>query len=202
MKKLDLRKEHKDLYSLKKSPYMITVPAFNYIKIDGQGDPNTSHDFSHAVEALYSVSYNLKFTVKKKLETVDFRVMPLEGLWWADDMTKFSTDKKEQWKWTLMILQPDMITQERFDRAVAEVKAKKAPASIDQLRFEAFKEGLCAQVLHRGPFSDEKPTIDRLHQFIEDNKKKRSGLHHEIYLSDFRRTAPKNLKTIIRQPVA
>ena len=202
MKKLDLRKEHKNLYSLKKSPYMVTVPAFNYIRIDGQGDPNSSEAFSQAVEALFTVSYNLKFYVKKKLGTVDFRVMPLEGLWWADDMTKFSTDKKEQWKWTLMILQPDMITPELFEKAVAEVKAKKAPQSIDRLRFETFEEGPCAQVLHLGPFSEEKPTIDKLHQFIEDNQKQRSGLHHEIYLSDFRRTAPENLKTIIRQPVA
>ena len=180
---------------------MITVPVFNYIKIDGQGDPNTSQDFSHAVEALFSVSYNLKFTVKKKLGLVDYRVMPLEGLWWADDMTKFSTDKKEQWKWTLMILQPDMITPDLFDQAVAEVKNKKVLTFIDRLRFEPYEEGTCAQVLHVGPFSEEKPTIDRLHQFIEDNKKKKSGFHHEIYLNDFRRTDPENLKTIIRQPV-
>ncbi len=201
MKKLDLRKTHKDLYGLKKTPCMVTVPEFNTIRIDGQGDPNSSPVFSGAVEALFTVSYALKFFVKKELGTVDYRVMPLQGLWWADDMDCFNADQKDQWKWTLMIVQPGMITQALFDQAVETVKAKKSPQHIDRLRFEVFEEGPCAQILHVGPFSEEKPTIDKLHRFIEENGYKRSGLHHEIYLSDFRRTAPENLKTIIRQPV-
>lgn len=200
MQKLDLRKEHKAFYTAKMKPEMVEVPRMNYIKIDGQGDPNTSKSFEEAVGALFSVSYTLKFKVKKEGGRIDYRVMPLQGLWWADDMSEFSTDCKEDWKWTLMILQPDFITPEMFETAVSEVREKKGLPWLDQLRLEPYEEGPCAQIMHKGPFVDEKPTIDKLHDFIQDSGKKRCGLHHEIYLSDFRRTAPENLKTIIRQP--
>ncbi len=190
MKKLDLRKTYKTLYSAKKNPAVVTVPKMNYIKIDGQGDPNTSETFARAAEALYSVSYCLKFMVKKQGREIDYRVMPLEGLWWTDDMDEFSTDRKNEWKWTIMILQPDFITTKMFNQAIEEVTKKKGLDALELLRFEEFDEGPCAQILHVGPFSEEKPTIDKLHKFIDDNKKKKGGLHHEIYLNDFTRTAP------------
>ncbi len=201
MQKLDLRKTLKSLYSAKQKAAAITVPKMNYIKIDGQGDPNISKTFAKAAEALYAASYCLKFKVKKQGGEIDYRVMPLEGLWWADDMDEFSTDRKNEWKWTIMILQPDFITNEMYDQAIEEVKTQKGLVALDSLRFEEYDEGPCAQILHVGPFSEEKPTIDKLHKFIDDKKKKRKGLHHEIYLNDFRRTAPENLKTIIRQPL-
>ena len=126
--------------------------------------------------------------------------MPLEGLWWADDMTSFTGDDKASWKWTMMILQPDFVPEDVIAEALAQVQKKKQLPALEELRLEEFCEGKCAQVLHIGPFSEEGPIIERLHAFIDE----RSGLrrkHHEIYLSDIRRADPKNWKTIIRQPM-
>lgn len=131
----------------------------------------------------------------------DYAVMPLEGLWWADDLSAFTTHDKASWKWTMMIMQPSFVTPDLIEAAMAEVKRKKQLPAIDRLRLEDFLEGRCAQVLHIGPFSEEGPTIERLHQFI-DARTSRTGKHHEIYLSDIRRAAPAKWKTIIRQPMA
>jgi hypothetical protein len=149
---------------------------------------------------LFSVSYTLKFMVKKGGLTIDYGVMPLEGLWWSDDMAKFSPDDKSIWKWTAMIMQPDFVTGEMVDDAIAEVKKKKNPAAIVKVRFASWLEGKSAQIMHIGPFSEEGPTIQKVHQFI-DAKGKRRGKHHEIYLSDIRKADPKKWKTIIRQPM-
>ncbi|NNL78036.1 MAG: hypothetical protein HKO68_17020, partial [Desulfobacterales bacterium] len=157
--------------------------------------------FKDAVEALYSVSYTLKFMIKKGELGIDYGVMPLEGLWWADDMSQFSVEKKEQWKWTLMIMQPELVTTELLNKAIAQVEKKKNPAALSQLRFESFAEGRAAQIMHIGPFAEEGPTIERLHHFITENGFKLTGKHHEIYLSDIRRAAPEKWKTIIRQPL-
>ena len=201
MEKIDLLKTLKPLYRAStKEMALVDVPAMNFLMIDGVGDPNTAPAYSQAVEVLFMVSYALKFMVKKGPLAIDYGVMPLEGLWWVDDMSKFSVADKSNWQWTAMIMQPSFVTPEMVATAIADVQAKKHPPAISQIRLASFAEGKCAQVLHVGPFSEEGPTIARLHQFI-DERGQRSGKHHEIYLSDIRRTAPEKWKTIIRQPM-
>lgn len=202
MKKIDYKKELKHLYKpSSKKVEIVDVPRMNFLMIDGAGDPNISQEFQEAIEALFSVSYTLKFMIKKRDLEIDYGVMPLEGLWWADDMLQFSVEDKSNWKWTLMIMQPEYVIAEGVAEAIEQVTKKKGLPALPKLRFEAFTEGKVAQIMHIGPFSEEGPTVDRVHQFIEENGCKRSGKHHEIYLSDFRRTAPEKLKTIIRQPI-
>lgn len=202
MEKIDFKKQLKDLYKASaKKIDVVEVPAMNFLMVDGQGDPNTSKSFVEAIEALYPLSYTLKFMAKKGALGIDYGVMPLEGLWWADDMSSFSAGNKEDWQWTLMIMQPDFITEEMVTEAVQEVKKKKGPPALSLVRFEAFTEGKAAQTLHIGPYSEEGPTIKKLHGFIEKSGCQRGGKHHEIYLSDMRRTASEKLKTIIRQPL-
>jgi hypothetical protein len=201
MDKRDIRKELKHLYLASPGKVVeVDVPTMNYLMADGEGDPNTSQAFSDAVEALFAVSYAIKFMVKKGPLAIDYGVMPLEGLWWAEDMSAFTAGDKSHWKWTLMILQPTFVTREIVETAMAEVTRKKNPTAISRLHLEAFEEGRCAQILHVGPFSEEGPSIDKLHRFI-DSRSQRIGKHHEIYLSDIRKAAPANWKTIIRQPM-
>ena len=169
--------------------------------IDGEGDPNTSQSFQEAVEALFSLSYTLKFLVKKGDLAIDYGVMPLEGLWWADDMSTFSVKDKSNWKWTLMIMQPSFITHELVETAKTQVKKKKDLDALSQIHFESLHEGKAAQIMHIGPFSEEGPTIEKVHQFIQQTHGQRQGKHHEIYLSDIRKGNPKKWKTIIRQPM-
>ena len=199
MEKIDFKKKLKHLYHPSaKEVVQVDVPPMNYLMVDGEGDPNNSQAFSDAVEALFAVSYAVKFMIKKSPLALDYGVMPLEGLWWVDDMSKFSIEDKSDWKWTLMIMQPDFVTKEMIDSAIADVRKKKNPVAISRLRFEALSEGRCAQILHIGPFSVEGPTIDKVHQFI-DSRGKRIGKHHEIYLSDIRKADPAKWKTVIRQ---
>lgn len=201
MKKIDLRKHLKSLYQPPpREVVQVKVPAMNFLMVDGQGDPNTAQAYAEAVEALYAVSYAVKFMVKKGRREIDYAVMPLEGLWWADDMAKFSVADKSSWKWTMMIMQPDFVTKELVDSATAAVMKKKRLAAISRVRFESMSEGLCAQILHVGPFSAEGPTIEKLHAFI-DARGRRRGKHHEIYLSDIRKAAPERWRTVIRQPM-
>ncbi|MCB9137714.1 MAG: GyrI-like domain-containing protein [Caldilineaceae bacterium] len=201
MAKTDLKKELAYLYkpSVKKV-VQVNVPAFQYLMIDGEGDPNTSEAYAHAVEALFSVSYKTKFMVKKADPSRDYVVMPLEGLWWAEDLSAFTANDRAKWQWTMMIMQPDFVGAALIEAAVAEVKRKNAPAAVDALRLERLIEGLCAQILHVGPFTEEGPTIEKVHAFIDARGELR-GKHHEIYLSDIRRANPANWKTIIRQPM-
>jgi len=200
--KIDLKKELKSLYQPShKSVVEVEVPTFNFLMIDGTGDPTTSEPYAQAVEALFAVSYTAKFMVKKGVDAVDYAVMPLEGLWWADDMSAFVANDRAQWQWTMMIMQPAFVPQDVISEAMAEVKRKKKLPGVDRMRLEAFAEGRCAQVLHIGPFSEEGPVIERLHEFI-DAQAVRAGKHHEIYLSDIRRAAPEKWKTIIRHPMA
>lgn len=201
MKKIDLKKELKPLYQASaKDVVQVDVPAFRFLMIDGKGDPNTSQEYAQAVEALFSVSYTAKFMVKKGPQEIDYSVMPLEGLWWADDLSAFVANDKARWKWTMMIMQPHFVADEVIEAAIAAVRSKKRLPGIDRLRLEEFVEGRCAQVLHVGPFSEEGPTIERLHAFI-DARSGLAGKHHEIYLSDIRRADPAKWKTIIRQPM-
>ena len=202
MTKVDIKKELKALYRPPtKKVVRVDVPAMNFLMIDGEGDPNTSRGFKDAVEALYSVSYALKFMIKKGPKAVDYGVMPLEGLWWAADMAKFTVNDKSKWKWTLMIMQPKYVSEDSFDAAVATVRKKKGLAALSKVRFEAFSEGTAAQTMHVGPFSEEGPAVQRVHDFIDGCGCKRSGKHHEIYLSDIRKADPEKWKTIIRQPM-
>ena len=202
MAKIDYKKELKHFYkpSMKKVE-IVDVPQMNFIMIDGEGDPNTSQEFQYAVEALYSLSYTLKFMIKKGELGIDYGVMPLEGLWWADDMSQFSIYNKENWKWTLMIMQPEYVTRELFHEAVEQVKKKRNPVALAKVRYELFSEGKAVQIMHIGPFSEEGPTVEKVHNFIKESGCKLSGKHHEIYLSDIRKVAPEKWKTIIRQPM-
>lgn len=202
MKTLDWKKELKLLYQPStKEVAAVDVPALNFLMVDGKSDPNTAQEYADAVEALFTVAYTLKFMVKKGALAIDYGVMPLEGLWWADDMSKFSTEDKSNWLWTMMIAQPPFVTPAMVETAIAEVKRKKNPASLSRLRFEAFSEGQCAQIMHIGPFSEEGPNIARVHDFIAASGSRLRGKHHEIYLSDIRKAAPSKWKTIIRQPM-
>jgi len=202
MAKIDYKKELKHLYQPSvKEVEVVDVPQMNFLMIDGKGDPNTSQAFQDAVGALYSLAYTLKFMIKKRAAGIDYGVMPLEGLWWVDDMTQFSIKKKDEWKWTLMIMQPEVVTKELFKEAVEEVRNKKNPVALSNIRFESFSEGKSAQIMFIGPFAEEGPTIEKVHTYITENGYTLSGKHHEIYLSDMRKTAPEKLKTIIRQPM-
>jgi hypothetical protein len=199
--RLDLRKELKQLYQPSaKAVAEVKVPAFTFLMIDGKGDPNSSKSYAEAVEALFAVSYAAKFMVKKGPSQQDYAVMPLEGLWWADDMAAFRSGDRGQWQWTLMIMQPEFMTQALLRTAMAETMARKQLPGIARLRIERFEEGHCAQILHVGPFSEEGPTIERLHAYIDAHGRLR-GKHHEIYLTDIRRAAPSRWKTVIRQPM-
>lgn len=201
MKKIDLKKELKRLYqSSTKHVVEVDVPPFQFLMVDGQGNPNTSRAYAEAVEALFSVSYVAKFMMKRGRQQLDYAVMPLEGLWWADDMSAFAANDRSQWKWTMMIMQPSFVSEEVIKSAMTEVARKKALPAVGKLRLETLAEGLCAQMLHIGPFSEEGPTIAKVHQFIAD-RGKLTGKHHEIYLTDVRKAAPTKWKTIVRQPM-
>jgi hypothetical protein len=201
MDKIDLKKELKQLYGASvKAPMEVNVPPLRYLMIDGKGDPNSSQSYTEAVEALFSVAYTAKFMVKKGPQALDYAVMPLEGLWWADDLSAFTANDRSEWQWTMMILQPDFVAVATLEAAILEVRRKKQLPGLARLRIETYAEGRCAQILHVGPFTDEGPTVERVHDFI-DARSKRRGKHHEIYLSDIRRAAPEKWKTIIRQPM-
>jgi hypothetical protein len=202
MDKIDLKKDFKSLYQPSaKQVVEVDVPAFKFLMIDGEGDPNTAPSYAQAIEALFAVSYTTKFMLKKGPQQIDYAVMPLEGLWWADDMSAFVTGDKAQWKWTMMLMQPSFVPDELIHAAMFEAKKKKELPGMARLRLEAFAEGHCAQVLHIGPFTEEGPTIERLHTYV-DARGRRTGKHHEIYLSDIRRADPKKWKTVLRQPMA
>lgn len=202
MKKIDYKKELKPLYNPSaKKVETVDVPEMNFLMVDGKGDPNTSESFRKAVEALFSVSYTLKFMIKKGKEQIDYGVMPLEGLWWADDMSDFVSQNKDRWKWTLMIMQPGYISAPLVAGTIEQVKGKKGLPALSEIRFEAFPEGRAAQIMHIGPFSEEGPAIQKVHEYIKESGHKLSGKHHEIYLSDIRKAAPEKWRTVVRQPL-
>jgi hypothetical protein len=201
MEKIDFKQTLKHLYQPSaKEVVLIEVPPMHYLMVDGTGDPNTAPAYAEAIEALFAIAYAIKFMVKKGPLAIDYAVMPLEGLWWADDMTQFSTEDKSNWRWTAMIMQPEFITPAMVDIAIADTLKKKKLAALTHMRLATLIEGKCAQVLHIGPFSAEGPTIEKVHQFIAA-RGQRTGKHHEIYLSDIRKAAPAKWKTIIRQPM-
>jgi hypothetical protein len=202
MVKFDFKKEKKNLYyPSDKKVSIIDVPRMNFLMINGKGDPNTSHEYKDAMEALFPVSYKTKF-ISKKENNQDYVVMPLEGLWWVDNMDEFNIEDKESWKWTVMIMQPEFVTDEIIKKAIEDVEGKKNPPSLSKLRFTKFSERLSAQIMHIGPYgAAEVPTVEKLHDYIDKSGYKIRDKHHEIYISDVRRTRPEMLKTVIRQPV-
>jgi hypothetical protein len=200
--KVDFKRELRELYAPTREPSLVEVPDLAFLMVDGHGDPNAAPEFSEAIEALYTVAYAAKFAIKRAPQGIDYRVMPLEGVFWAADMSTFATGERSAWDWTLMIMQPDQVTPEVFGEAQAAASEKKSLDEIGRMRLEAFAEGLAAQVLHIGPYAAEGPTIQRLHAFIAEQGYELTGKHHEIYLSDPRRAAAEKLKTVLRQPVA
>lgn len=201
MSKIDLKKENKEFYypSARKVS-VVDLPRMKFLMIDGQGDPRSSQEYQNAMETIFPVAYKTKFVCKKE-KSKDYVVMPLEGLWWVDNMEQFRLDHRESWKWTVMIRQPDFITEDLIKKAMEEIEQKKNPPSLKKIRYESFKEGLSVQIMHIGVYGEaETPSVQRLHEFIDQEGHKITGKHHEIYISDMRRTKPEKLKTVIRQP--
>jgi hypothetical protein len=199
MEMVDLKKELKQLYNpSSKEVTIVDVPEMNFLLIDGEGSPS-SPKYMEAIQTLFPLAYALKFMVKKG-KGVDYGVLPLEGLWWMDDMTQFSVERKNEWKWTAMIMQPKYVTEADFKEAVEQVRKKKLPA-LDKVHFECFHEGKAAQIMHIGPFSAEGPNIQKIHEAIKASGHQLSGKHHEIYLNDPSKTEPEKLKTVLRQPM-
>jgi hypothetical protein len=211
MKTLDLKKDLKYLYQPSaKKPEILKVPDLQFAMIDGAIEkgkaPGTSPGFQEATQALYSISYTLKFMLKKrKANAIDYPVMALEGLWWVED-GMFDITVKDNWFYTLMILQPDVITQDIFATGLVEIKKKKGDSpALSRLRLANFEEGMCVQVIHIGSYATEPATIEVMRAFAAENGYRDrvgpNGKHHEIYLGDPRKADPAKLKTVLRHPV-
>ncbi len=201
MLKVDYKKALGPLYKTSaKQVIEVDVPPMNFLMIDGKGKPGAPN-YIEAVEALFSTAYTIKFMVKKSDRGLNYGVMPLEGLWWADDWSDFINDNRENWQWTMMIMQPEPVTAALVEEALDRVQQKKELSAVEKLRFESFREGKSAQILHIGPFSEEGPTIQKMHDWIIESGSHMRDKHHEIYLSDIRRAAPEKWKTILRQPM-
>ena len=197
MEKFDIKKASRALYSAPAGKFsVVDVPAFSYFMIDGAGDPNTAPEYKAAVEALYAASYTLKFMSKAALRR-DYVVPPLQGLWWAEDMSDFVARRKDRWRWTMMIVVPNFIERSMAEEAIVKAKEKKGLPALPHLRFEQLEEGRAVQILHIGSYDDEGPILERLHQdFLPAHRLTPSGHHHEIYLNDPRKTPAEKLKTI------
>ena len=199
--KTDLKKTL-DGYRARRGEFrVLEVPPLPYLMVDGHGDPNTAQEYADALAALYPVAYKLKFASKQ--DDRDYVVPPLEALWWAEDMDAFTSARdKSQWDWTAMIMTPDWITGSMVDAAIEKVAAKDRPASLDKVRWETLSEGTCVQTLHLGPYDEEGPVLEEMHErFIPEHGLRMTGKHHEISLGDPRRVEPAKLRTILRQPV-
>jgi hypothetical protein len=195
----DVKKDLKQLYAPKNTDWaLLDVPEQQFLAIDGRGNPNTADSYKKAVEALYAFAYTIKMTAKRTGE--DFVVGPLEGLWWAEDYAAFTVRAKDSWQWTMLISLPGRVGEDAVEKARESVKRKK---KIDApVRLEKLHEGRCAQALHVGSYDDEGPLLARLHdEFLAQHGLKETGLHHEVYLGDPRKTDPAKLKTVLRQPV-
>lgn len=200
MTKIDFKKSLKEFYAPGSRAFsIVTLPRMNFAMIDGSGSPD-GEEYTAAVTWLFTLSFGIKALSRKMLDR-DYVVPPLEGLWWAEDMQAFLRRDKDAWRWTSMIMQPDWITPDMFADGI-EKATRKLGSPPESLRLGSFEEGLSVQILHIGPFSEEGPVIERMHkEFIPKNGLVENGHHHEIYLSDPRKTAPEKLKTVLRQPV-
>lgn len=207
-KAFDFKKEYKDLYLPKEEPMLIEVPPMNFIMVDGSGDPNNNQDYQQAIEILYALSYTIKMSHKKGKEPsgfFEYVVPPLEGLW-SISGGEFSFTNRENWLWTAMIRQPEFVKPDFVEWAISEVRAKKPDLPVDKVRFETFDEGLCVQIMHIGPYSTEPVTMKKIEDFMAQqglrDRLSSGGKHHEIYLSDPRKSKPETMKTVLRHPVA
>ncbi|HVP61601.1 MAG TPA: hypothetical protein VMT11_13635 [Myxococcaceae bacterium] len=218
MRTIDLRKQHRELYQAgRKEPELVEVPELSFLSTDGRiergSSPGTSAAFQEAVQALYGAAYTLKFSFKKrKTGAVDWPVMPLEALWWVEN-GQFDLARPDDWSWRAMILQPEQVTAEALEEAVAQLRRKRPSAALERLWLLRYEEGPCVQCLHLGPYAREPATVERMRAFAEEKGlleryevRERRGhrdvyAHHEIYLGDPRRTAPEKLKTLLRHPV-
>lgn len=202
MDKFDVKKSLRFLYTASRDEFtQVDVPTMTYLAVNGEGNPNTSEQYRLAVEALFGLSYTLKFFSKQELRR-DYVVAPLEGQWRADDPEVFITRDKDAWSWTMLINQPGWITTDQVDHARRTLAAKKDVPRLAEVDFRTITEGECLQTLHIGPYDAEAPTLHRLHHEVMPSLELTfNGEHHEIYLSDPRRTAPEKLKTILRQPI-
>lgn len=205
--KLDYKKEYKDLYLPKQTPALIEVPVMNFIMIDGKGAPQ-GDEYQKAMQALYALTFTIKMSKMSGQQPegyFEYVVPPLEGLWWCQGGKLDFNRPKSEWLWTSMIRQPEFVTAEVFAWAVKECQRKKPELDVSKARFESFTEGLCVQIMHVGAYSDEERSIDKMKAFIADKGlKEMTGdirKHHEIYLSDPRKTADEKLKTVLRLPV-
>jgi len=203
----DVKRELSALYAPKNRDWeMLEVPPQRFLAVDGAGDPNTSPAYADAVEALYAVAYTVKFT--SKAAGRDLVVGPLEGLWYADDASVFNARRKDAWSWTMLIGQPDWVSDADIAAAIAAAGAKAAAKrkplpALDRVRIEVLDEGLCEQVLHVGSYDDETPVLARLHgELLPAAGLRERGRHHEVYLGDPRRVSPDKLRTVVRQPVS
>jgi hypothetical protein len=197
--KLDLRKTLKSLYSPRAGEVeLVTVPEMKYIVVDGRGAPE-SESFQQGIGTLYNLAYTMKFRSKKLLQK-DYNVMALEGLWWVEGK-EFDLAKRDDWVWSLMIVQPDFVTDRMLSDAREEIKKKKNSPGLEKVRLESFEEGPCIQTMHVGPYSTERDSINKLESYAREHGYKMVGKHHEVYLGDPRRAAPSKLRTIIRHPV-
>ncbi|MFI7673346.1 GyrI-like domain-containing protein [Actinophytocola sp. NPDC049390] len=198
----DVKRELKELYAPKNRGWaLVDVPRQRFIAVSGKGNPNTAPQYARAVAALYAVAYTLKFTGKRAGR--DFVVGPLEGLWWSPDPAVFTTRAKDEWLWRMLISLPDWVTAEDVTEAAAVALAKKKDPAISLVEHETLHEGRCAQVLHVGSYDDETPIMTELHtEYLPAHGLTERDRHHEVYLSDPRRTAPEKLKTVLRQPVS
>ena len=200
MEKVDLKKSRKDLFSAPHNRFvLIDVPRALYLMADGHGDPNRAPEYKAAVESLYATAYTIKFL--SKADGRDFVVAPLEGLWSARDPESFIARRKDEWDWTMMIMMPDFVDEASFQRAKRRA-AEKRGAISESLRLETLEEGLCLQALHIGSYDEEGPLLAKLHdEIMPAEGYDFAGRHHEVYLSDPRKTPPEKLKTLLRQPV-
>jgi hypothetical protein len=199
LKRIDLRKDLKYLYSpTPKEVEIVDVPEMRFVMIDGKGDPNQA-SFQEAVGTLYNVAYTLKFKLRNE-RSIDYPVMALEGLWWTDEKSGFDIERRGSWQWTLMISQPDIVTNSVFKSGIDQISKKKGPGALARVRLAEFHEGSSAQILHIGPYSTEKSTILKVREYLRTQGCIPRGKHHEIYLGDPRRADPAKLRTILRQP--
>ncbi|MDH3649148.1 MAG: GyrI-like domain-containing protein [Saprospiraceae bacterium] len=194
----DLVKEDKEYYAAKKTPEIREFAELQFLTILGKGQP-AGAAFTKAVEALYPLAYGIRKVCKSK--EMIFSVPKLEGLWWVDsDKTALEVPRSE-WCWKLLIRMPDFVTDETVDQARREVMKTKGIKLLEAIQFEGITEGKCVQILHVGPYATEPDTIQIMQDFIKERGLKENGFHHEIYLSDPRKTEPQKMKTILRQPV-
>lgn len=209
MPAFDFKKQYKNLYLPPNKPVLIDVPEMTFLMVDGSGDPNGNPEFQDAVGALYSMAYTIKMLPKKGIVPhgyYDYSIAPLEGLWWISGNTAFNFEKRNNWLWTVMIRQPEFVTPELVSSLLPEVTKKKPNPALEKLRFEAFAEGLCVQMMHQGPYATEPETVKSMEKYMQAKNLQcrfaNGGKHHEIYLSDKNKSKPESKNTVLRHPVS